>query len=197
MMKTRYIGQWLGVGLSLVFLGVTPAFAQKSPLSPALQTYFDHLERGQEALTLREYTVAVAAFTQAIQVQPQRFEAYYQRGQAYSFLGQDAAALADAEKAIRLNPQYAPAYTLRGLLRFRHRKELEPALADLNQSLALDPQQAAVYGLRGTIKRQMQDIAGAIADFEQGIQVARARKQFSLYKALERELERTRQLQPR
>lgn len=187
----RHLAQGLGIGLG-VALGVAPiALAQK-----ALQTYFDHLERGQEALTLREYTQAVAAFTQAIKVQPQRFEAYYQRGQAYSFLGQDAAALADAEKAIQLNPTYAPAYTLRGLLRFRYRQDLEAALADLNQSLALDPQQAAVYGLRGSIKRQMQDLAGAIADFEQGIQVARARKQFSLYKALEQELERTRQMQP-
>jgi tetratricopeptide (TPR) repeat protein len=167
-----------------------PNLAQSPKLTPALQTYFDHLELGQESLTLRDYPAAIAAFTQAIKVQPQRFEAYYQRAQAYSFLQNDTAALSDVAQAIQLNPNYAPAYTLRGSLHFR-RRQLEPALADLNQSLTLDSQQPAAYGLRGTIKREMRDIPGAIQDFQQGMAIAQTRKQFSLYKALERELERT------
>jgi hypothetical protein len=40
----------------------------------------------------------------------------------------------------------------------------------------------------------MQDIAGAIQDFQQGLTIAQARKQFSLYKALQQELERTQQM---
>lgn len=178
------------VGLLGVFVWLTPGWAQSPQVPPALQTYFDHLELGQESLTLRDYPAAVAAFTQAIKTQPQRFEAYYQRAQTHSFMNNDGAALTDIAQAIKLNSQYAPAYTLRGLLLFR-RKQLAPALADLNQSIALDPQQPATYGLRGTIKREMGDFAGAVSDFQQGMTIAQARKQFSVYKALQRELERT------
>lgn len=181
-------GGWLGLGVWL-----SPALAQTSPLPPALQTYFDHLELGQESLTLRDYPAAVAAFSQAIKVQPQRFEAYYQRAMTYSFIPNEPAALADVEQAIKLNPKYAPAYTLRGSLLFR-RQQMAAALADLDQALALDAQQPAAYGLRGTIKREMQDFSGAMSDFQQGIAIAQKRKQFSVYKALERELERTRQM---
>ncbi len=200
--KSRTMRRWWWrqqgfAGCLAVLLGLMiphpPSLAQAPKLPAALQTYFDHLEAGQESLTLRDYPAAIAAFTQAIRVFPRRFEAYYQRAQAYSFLPDDAAALADVNQAIQLNPKYAPAYTLRASLHFR-RRQLAAALADLNQSLALDPQQPAAYGLRGTIKREMQDIPGALADFQQGMTIAQTRKQFSLYKALQQELERTQQL---
>ncbi|MEN9216657.1 MAG: tetratricopeptide repeat protein [Gloeomargarita sp. HHBFW_bins_162] len=185
-------GVVLGISLSLTF---TPTVAQNAPLTPTLQTYFDHLELGQESLTLRDYPAAVAALTQAIKVQPQRPEAYYYRAIAHSAMpNHDVAALADIEQAIKLNPKYAPAYTLRGTLLFR-RKQMSAALQDLNQAITLDPQQPAAYGLRGTIKREMNDLAGAMADFQKGIEIAQSRKQFSVYKALQRELERTQQMQ--
>jgi tetratricopeptide (TPR) repeat protein len=79
-------------------------------------------------------------------------------------------ALANYDKAIKLNPQYAEAYNNRGNLRYVHLKNPTGALADYDRSIALRPNSTLTYVNRGGLRAdEFNDIKGAIADFDKSI----------------------------
>ena len=79
-------------------------------------------------------------------------------------------ALADFNKAIELNPQYAWAYGQRGET-YRLLKEYEKAFADLNKAIELNPQDAWAYALRGETYRLLKGYDKALADFSKAIEL--------------------------
>ncbi len=80
------------------------------PANPASIAY----ERGRADLARGAYAQAVGAFTEALWLGKDAFEVYLQRGFAYNLDGRLREALADYDDAIRLQPQCADAYRLRG-----------------------------------------------------------------------------------
>ena len=60
------------------------------------------------------------------------------RGSAYGEAGMDEQALADFNKAIGLDPNYAQAYANRALI-YRHLNKLDLALADYDKALRSTP----------------------------------------------------------
>jgi serine/threonine protein kinase/Tfp pilus assembly protein PilF len=77
-------------------------------------------------------------YTQALYLHPDA-EIYAHRGWAYFFLDAWRLALADFEKALRLDPDYGDAYTGRGLARVML-GQFEEAVADARQALDLGPE---------------------------------------------------------
>ncbi len=92
--------------------------------------------QGVELAEEGEFQQAVAAFDEAIDLDPQFAEAYYNRALCQSMLGNLSEALEDANKAIELTPNDAMSYWLRGLICVDLGKT-EQAIADLEKALDL------------------------------------------------------------
>ncbi|HEV3079147.1 MAG TPA: tetratricopeptide repeat protein, partial [Gemmataceae bacterium] len=70
----------------------------------------------------KQYAMAIAAYDEAIRLNPQLPEAYSNRGLAFSDMGDHARGIEDCSHAIQLNPRLGMAYNNRGLAYFRQDK---------------------------------------------------------------------------
>ena len=82
--------------------------------------------------------------------------------------GHPEEALADFNKAISLDPNYAQAYANRALL-YRQTGKPDLALADYNKALSIDGNYVPAYLGRGIIYREQGHSALALADFNKAI----------------------------
>ena len=92
-------------------------------------------------------------------------QAYFYRAMLTATLAptnsQDA--LADVDMAIKLKPDFAWAYGLRGYVK-RASGDTVGAVADFDKALQLEPS-AGIYAARGELKKQLRDIVGGQADY--------------------------------
>jgi tetratricopeptide (TPR) repeat protein len=81
-------------------------------------------------------------------------------------------ALADYNRAIKINPQNANAYYNRGLLKATKLQDDRGALADYNRAIKLKPNYDAAYNNRGNLKADnLQDYQGALTDYDRAIKL--------------------------
>jgi tetratricopeptide (TPR) repeat protein len=81
-------------------------------------------------------------------------------------------ALADYNRAIRINPRNANAYYNRGLLKAAQLQDNDGALADYNRAIQLKSGYDAAYNNRGNLKMsKLKDYSGALADYNRAIQL--------------------------
>ena len=81
-------------------------------------------------------------------------------------------ALADFDRSISINPNFAQGYAGRGNVKHTQLQDYRGALADYNQSIQLKPDIATVWYFRGVLKAErLQDYRGALADYNQAIQL--------------------------
>jgi len=73
-------------------------------------------------------------------------------------------ALMNLNKAIDADPNYAPAYFLRGNIKDNF-DDRHGAMKDYNMAIEKNPKFADAYFARGNVKMKLQDYYGAIADF--------------------------------
>jgi tetratricopeptide (TPR) repeat protein len=107
----------------------------------------------------------IAACTAIIANDPNRAMAFFHRANAYRRRGDVKNARADIDQAIRLDPTYAPAFVVHGLV------SIDPSrsIADYGQAIALDPTYARAFLYRGKAHTYRKDYVRAIADFDQAI----------------------------
>ncbi len=125
---------------------------------------------GQTLNDAGKYKEAVAAFTKAIEANPNSAQAYLGRGLAKRSLKDNAGALADAEHALQLDPANVEAYRSRSMIK-RSANDYAGALADANRAVELAPEQFRSYLTRGLAKEGLKDLNGALADYERAIQL--------------------------
>ena len=106
-----------------------------SPSVVAATKAEDFLIQGEEKDEKGDYQGAIAAYTQAIVLNPNYAEAYNGRGNARYRLGDYKAAVADFNEAVRINPNLAEAYTHRGNAR-DDLGDSQGALADYDRASA-------------------------------------------------------------
>ena len=70
---------------------------------------------------------------------------YFNRGVASLRKGKHDKAIANFTEAIRLDPNYEPAYALRGIA-WGTKGDCEKAIADFNAAIRLNPNNPSVYG---------------------------------------------------
>jgi tetratricopeptide (TPR) repeat protein len=99
-----------------------------------------------------------------------RSYAYYNLGLAYQKKGEVDRAIADYNKAIKLDPKYAGAYLNRGAAYYR-KGEVDRAIADYNKAIKLDPNDANAYNNRGAAYQKKGDKDQAIADFRKALEI--------------------------
>lgn len=105
----------------------------------SVQVAQSHLERGEALSEIRDYSAAIAAYSNAIQLKPDFAEAYNNRGFAYYLNGNPEMAIADFTRAIELRPNYPKAYNSRGVVYMANGYESSKAIADFDRAIALKP----------------------------------------------------------
>ncbi len=120
----------------------------------------------------KDYDNAIAAYSKAIELNPQEVRAYFNRGNTYKLRGQYDLAMADY-KAIELNPQEARIYIGRGLV-FAAKGQYDLAIVDYNKAIELKPQgelEVLVYNNRGLsyVAKRQYDLA--IVDYNKAVEL--------------------------
>ena len=112
-----------------------------------------------------DFTGAIAAYSKAIELNPNLAAAYNNRGVAKRHLGQYEAAIADYDAALRLDSTYAEAYNNRGVAK-GYLGQYEAAIVDYDAVLRLDSAYAEAYNNRGVAKGHLGQYEAAIADYD-------------------------------
>ena len=112
---------------------------------------------------------ALAAFADAIELDPYQWEAYRCRGIAYAKLGKYLLALEDLSVTIQHDPQCAGCFFERGLIKM-FSGQLKGALEDLSKCVNIDPEYAPAYSSRagiftrqGLYQKALEDIKAALS----------------------------------
>ncbi|OWK43198.1 tetratricopeptide repeat protein [Fimbriiglobus ruber] len=106
---------------------------------------------------------ALAAYDDAILLDPDYAAAYRERGQLHRQAGRGRQALDDFSTAIRLAPDEPETYLRRGST-YLAVGQLDRATADFDAALRLDPDLAAAYANRGLVRVKQGDPHAAAAD---------------------------------
>lgn len=158
--------RWRSLFLAVILLVVTagPVLAA----SPAV-TAQDWLEKGKTFAVNKDYTSALFAFSEALQIDPHYAEAYYQRGLLYQLVKQHLPlAVADLSKAIENDPGKIEAYFARGIAYGAMAKPAEAA-DDFSRLLEQDSTRTEVYYFRGIAFQEQKKYEEAAADYGQVI----------------------------
>ena len=98
--------------------------------------------------------------------------AYYNRGNAHSAKGDFAAAIADYDEAIKLDPKNASALTNRGTAH-SEKGDADAAFADFDEAIKRNPRYASAYFNRANAYAARADADRAIADYTSSIRYDR------------------------
>ena len=118
---------------------------------------------------LKRYEEAEVAINAAIKISP-RAAFYNNRGFVYYNQKKWELALADYNKAIAINPDFALAYYNRGLV-YYDQKKWELALADYTKTIAINPDDAEAYNNRGLVYKNQKKWELALADYNKAITI--------------------------
>ena len=114
---------------------------------------------------------AIQDFTRAIEVDPKNCAvAYFNRAVLLYKKGEFEKVIADCDDLLRLKPQNAEAYCLRGCARGA-RGSIDPAIADFTRAIKLDPKLALAYYNRGHDYYRRGEYDKAIADYTETIKL--------------------------
>lgn len=103
-------------------------------------TAADYLALGDYDFDRGDCVQAIAAYSQAIALNPQYAEAYNNRAYTYMMQADYARALPDLDTAIRLRPTYVHALMNRGdIYNFNYQIDRQKAIADYDRVIAQGP----------------------------------------------------------
>jgi tetratricopeptide (TPR) repeat protein len=118
----------------------------------------------------KDPAAAIAAFTEAIRLDPGYPDAYAQRGRAHVDQKEYELALKDINHALVLEPRLARAYRARAKT-YLEMKKYQLAVDDASESIRLQPASASGYLTRGTALRKLGEYDKALADYDRGLRL--------------------------
>jgi tetratricopeptide (TPR) repeat protein len=118
------------------------------------------------ALAGDDKKAAIDAYTKAINLKPDHFEAYFNRGYARSDLDDKKGAIDDYTQSIKFKPDKAEAYYNRGNTR-SNLGDKKGAIDDYTQAIKIKPDEAYAYIGRGATRFDLGDKKGAVDDYIQ------------------------------
>jgi len=166
--KTEYVDTYLMERLFEVYIGLVN-FAIDNELDytenipDEYNDAVDYVDRGIEYTDIGNYVSAIAAFSEAIELDPDYSAAYYFRGDAYCDKGDFDLAIADYTEMIRV--EQAEYYFKRGNAYYR-KKDYDLAITDYNKVISLKPDNCDAYYNRSDAYLCKGDRERAAADFD-------------------------------
>ena len=130
-------------------------------------------------------TDAIQLYGEAIVLNESNAAAYNNRGQIYKNIADKKAfieknipaassyrqmAIADFDKAIRINPNHAEIYKNRGLIHFTNRN-YEQAIKDFNRAVQIEPNNAENYINRANYYRQAKNNELSLVDYNKAVEL--------------------------
>jgi len=113
---------------------------------------------------------SLSLFGDVLEKYPTAYQAYNNRGIVKKEQNDYGGAMADYNRAITLNPNFAEAYYNRGIAK-KEQNDYVGAMADYNNAIALKPDYADAYNNRGIAKKEQNDYVGAMADFNMALRL--------------------------
>ena len=156
------------VGAFLIAIALEPASINAQPQSQSAEEY---LEQGMNLSEQNEFVDAIAAYTQAIELDPDNAIVYYNRGLALYHLRRHEAALADFDQTIELKPDAVPPYKNRALI-LMYLEDYEGAIADFDSAIQLTPNDSEAHLGKGFVTLLNGQTELAIADLDRAIELA-------------------------
>ncbi|AFY56543.1 cytochrome c biogenesis factor [Rivularia sp. PCC 7116] len=129
--------------------------------------------QGSMRMLKQDYPGAIAAFSQAIKLNPKDTDAYNERGMTRVQSGDLKGALADYNKSLSLQPSDAYAYMGRSFTHLKLQDKIS-AIADVNQAISIAPNYALPYLILGVIHYNFGDTPKAITTFNKASQLLAA-----------------------
>jgi serine protease Do len=102
--------------------------------------------------------------------------------------GKRLQALTTINQALRLQPNYAAAYFVRGVLRGVRQDQVQGGFADYTEAIRLNPHFAPAFFNRGTVREALGDNHGAIRDYQRAADLALAQGNQQLHELATRAL---------
>lgn len=148
-------------GLILTVIFSISAFAQYNTSKSA--------DEASKLLSRGDVPGAVAVLDRAIEKKKDLLEAYKMRAFLRPMLGDTAGGLDDLTKAIEIKPDDGELYERRAMMRLRLRQDNSLILKDLDMAIANGKKLEKIYTFRASLKRESDDIEGAISDYQTAI----------------------------
>jgi serine/threonine protein phosphatase PrpC/tetratricopeptide (TPR) repeat protein len=126
----------------------------------------EHFVRGLAQHDAKDMSGALAAYTKAIELNPQYYRPLYNRALLYHQQKQYDEAIADYGRAIGVRPDYAKAFDNRGVAWFE-KGQTQLALQDYDRALAIQADYALAFLHRANVYRVLGDTAKAINNYQQ------------------------------
>ncbi len=173
----------LGVSLVILATALTlPVFA--APAAAKQKSAREAFGKGESCLEKFDLDSALAAFNEAIRLDPKFADAYCERGVVHGYYAcvddinrrsaarkrENERAIADFNEAIRLDPKSAVAFRNRGEIN-RVKGDLDEAIADFTEAIRLDPKHAKAYAGRGCAYKDIGELDRAISDLTETIRL--------------------------
>ena len=105
----------------------------------------NHILQGVDLRRREHFGHAMGEFEQALNINPDRADAWFHRGMTWGLMGDHRRAIADFNRALALAPQYAEAYNCRGYAHFCL-GEYRRAVEDLERADRLNPGDELIQG---------------------------------------------------
>ena len=141
------------------------------------------LHQGLVALLERRYEDAVAAWGQALKLNPDNVPLRVSHARALFLAGEEPAARRELAEALRRDPSHPLANFMMGLLRQKD-GDLEDASAHYDRAIAAEPDHAGAHYFKGLIEYQRGDYAQAARDLEVAAKASVRNHTARLYQAL-------------
>ena len=130
-------------------------------------------QKGKRLFEDKKWDETIAVCTEIIKLEndpKKKAKIYHNRGTAYSKKGDSDRAIKDYNKAIELNPQYAPTFNNRGN-EYSKKGDPDRAIKDCDKAIELNPQYANAFTNRGNAYSNKGDLDCAIQDYNRAIEL--------------------------
>ncbi|MEG4282183.1 CHAT domain-containing protein, partial [Microcoleus sp. A006_D1] len=119
---------------------------------------------------LGKYEEAIASYDKALEIKPDKHEAWYNRGIALRNLGKYEEAIASYDKALEIKPDKHEAWNNRGLALYKLGK-FEEAIASYDKALEFKPDDHEAWYNRGIALYNLGKFEEAIASYDKALEI--------------------------
>ncbi len=130
----------------------------------------DYAKQGDACFFENRYEDAIAAYNQALQIQPDLADTWNNRGVVLTRMQRYPEAIASYEQATTLRPNYPDAWNNRGVVLLELQKYQE-AIGCYEQAIQAKPDYADAWNNRGVAFSKMQEYEQAVISYNQALKI--------------------------